>query len=345
MEKKELLEREKSNHAMENKRLDIKSMILENVTKYDKIKRKEKVRKINAPDYHKFNIVKSKKKLPEVLTSLYVLKSADDVSSYIEEQENENAYSDKAKKYKKSSIRLTTRKFSIEEDEVIRRAIEREVLGDKIDFPMLAVKLTRSYRSVQQRVGILKTSNGVRSPRPYSLIEDLKIVDGVVENLSGKTLEEINLYRNGVAAQIESSLGRTGSLTVLSRWTQKLLPWILQHYSGTLNLEIRRMLTNYLEVNFDSIESIDWGLVAAKPDFVGHTQGSLRKIFTYVCSKTKAKFNLEFRELTLRHIADFANEAYGENKKKIPSTILKRQRQVIEYFELSIKKKGITKFL
>ena len=77
------------------------------------------------------------------------------------------------------------------------------------------------------------------------------------------------------------------------RWEYQLRPWLLQHRAGTLNLPISRMLAHHLASNFPNIHrysfrlasgftsftplhSIDWPSVAARGEFAGHTEGSLR---------------------------------------------------------------------
>ena len=74
-----------------------------------------------------------------------------------------------------------------------------------------------------------------------------------------------------------------------------------------------------MEDNFDNVESIDWALVAKRPEFVGHTQGSLRSLFSSMCNILKRKLNLDITEITLKHIAEYANLANGGENRKPPS--------------------------
>ena len=85
-------------------------------------------------------------------------------------------------------------------------------------------------------------------------------------------------------------------------------PWILQHYSGTLNLDIRRPLANYLADNFEDINAIDWPLVASNSEFAGHTEGSLRYLFTnslFSPANASSKKKYEEEDITLGLIAEF----------------------------------------
>ena len=130
------------------------------------------------------------------------------------------------------------------------------------------------------------------------------------------------------------------------RWSRRLKPWILQHYSGTLNLDIRRMLANHLNETYDSIDNIDWPVVAEKPEFVGHTQRSLRYTFCNLLQSVKDHEKLDKSEITLSKIAGNANIYFSEtNCKKVPDKVKLRQMQVVNYFEQFVKKNGITNFL
>ena len=81
-----------------------------------------------------------------------------------------------------------------------------------------------------------------------------------------------------------------------------------------IELDVRRMLANFIADNFDTTNSIDWQLVAERPDFVGHTRESIRSIFfSQLFPSTKVHLRLESKDITLKNIADFANEAYGDN--------------------------------
>eukprot|EP00092_Neocalanus_flemingeri_P021267 GFUD01023046.1.p1 GENE.GFUD01023046.1~~GFUD01023046.1.p1 ORF type:complete len:643 (+),score=159.62 GFUD01023046.1:102-2030(+) len=234
--------------------------------------------------------------------------------------------------------------FSPEEDEVLINAMA--TFGDKISVHILSKQLDRSRASIRDRIIKLKTGKRNKERRAFSLSEDIMIMDRVLENLPGHTLEEINLHNDGTSMEVATALSRK-EVSPRNRWGNQLKPWILQHYSGTLNLNIRIMLANYLADNFNSIDSIDWPFVANRPEFVGHTQGSLRSIFfAYLFRSTKLHLKLESSEISLKNIADNTNEAYGDkNSRKITENVLTRQKQVINYFEQYVKKHGITNFL
>ena len=111
-------------------------------------------------------------------------------------------------------------------------------------------------------------------------------------------------------------------------------PWILQHFAGTLNLDIRRSLPNHLAENFTDINSIDWCSVVDKPEFAGHTTVSLRHCLSNILKNAKAK---EGADITLKVVAEFANTKYSTGGREVPDKDLKRQQEIIEYFECYVK--------
>ena len=101
-------------------------------------------------------------------------------------------------------------------------------------------------------------------------------MDAVLKHLNEQSLENLNLSTREWE-EVRDQIGRGSHIR--TRWSLALKPWIVQHYAGTINLDIRRPLANYLADNFNDVNLIDWNTVASLPDFVGHTQDSLRHIF------------------------------------------------------------------
>ena len=129
------------------------------------------------------------------------------------------------------------------------------------------------------------------------------------------------------------------------RWEFSLKPWLLQHFSGTLNLDIRRMLANYLADRFEDVDSVNWDAVAKKPKFAGHSRASLRNEFSYLLKSTKDRMKVTTKEVTLQNVADYSNEAYGPKRARNPiDRVLNRQKAVIDFFETYIKKHNYDKF-
>ena len=204
----------------------------------------------------------------------------------------------------------------------------------------MAEHLKRTRSSVRNRLEILKTEK--KKSRSFSSTEDLVIVEAVVKHLSGKSLEILDLPSYSDWKQIGVQLNRRQT-HVRNRWEYYLKPWLLQHYSGTLNLDIRRMLANYLADNFEDLESIDWKQVASRDEFKGHTEVSLHYYFgAYLLQGTKLKMNGKYERVTLRHIQDKENEEFKNTKlRKVGEKVLVRQKEVIDYFANFVKEQEL----
>eukprot|EP00092_Neocalanus_flemingeri_P022128 GFUD01024004.1.p1 GENE.GFUD01024004.1~~GFUD01024004.1.p1 ORF type:complete len:561 (+),score=154.47 GFUD01024004.1:132-1814(+) len=240
---------------------------------------------------------------------------------------------------RKSGIIMT--RISPEEDKILLEEMEK--FGDNINISQLAKNMKRDARCVRIRVNRLKTGNLSRERHTFVLAEDLVIMDTVLTQLPERSLNMLELPFtdwNIVGAQ----LGRIGS-SLRTRWEFCLKPWLLQHFSGTLNLDIRRMLANYLAEHFEDIDSVDWFAVARKPKFVGHTLISLRNIFFKNLFKFTKKSKGGNSEVTLKDVADCTNAKYKSvGLCTVQKNILTRQKEIIDYFEQYVKKQGIEMF-
>ena len=199
--------------------------------------------------------------------------------------------------------------------------------------------------SIDSRIRMLKAGHRKHEYKKFSLSEDLLIMDRMLKELPGKRLEDLYMLVDDATKELVSTLGKRMVTSLMKRWGVHLKPWILQHYAGTLNLDIKKMLANYIADTFDSFDSIDWALVVKRPEFAGHTLFSLRSLFYgNLFYYTKKQQNLAPAEVTLRHIADLTNMEHGVMK-KVTEGVLLRQMQVIDYFEQYTKKQGITNLL
>jgi len=214
-----------------------------------------------------------------------------------------------------------------------------KTFGSQINFSKLAKELNRTYKTISVRIEKLKTGKSWREVRAYTLTEDLVIIDAVLKELPGRTLEKLDLPSFKEWKIIGDQIGRQ-ERHVKYRWEYYLKTWLLQHFSGTLNLDIRRMLANYLADNFDDVDSVDWPAVASRAEFAGHTQTSIKYLFyTFLFKRTKEKLSESSEEITLKHIADIANKQFKDGTSpKIREKILIRQKEVIDYFEQYVKK-------
>ena len=138
--------------------------------------------------------------------------------------------------------------------------------------------------------------------------------------------------------------------SVVNRWNNNLQPWLLHHYSGTLNLRVEVLLANYLVQIATDVSFIDWPKVVSRPEFVGHTKNSLAHIFGCLRKHASEKFNLVNSEVTFQQVADYSELVYGEGAQGhraigTSATKLVRQKDVIAFFERNLKELGIVGFL
>jgi len=230
------------------------------------------------------------------------------------------------------------KKFTPEEDAILLNAMER--YGDKIHFTQLGREMGRNHKSIKSRIDKLK---GPKKRRDYTLVDDMGILDAVLKHVEeNQSIEIERLNLPNMRWKIIAALNGRTEVSLRLRWGNFLQPWILQHYSGTLNLEIRRMLANYLADNFKNIDSIDWQSVSTKTEFAGHTQASLRTVFfNNLYKETKRNLNDNSEDITLEMVAEYANKAFAQGGRKVLDKILTRQKEVIDYFECYVKKKSI----
>ena len=175
--------------------------------------------------------------------------------------------SDKGKPINKKTG-ITPKKFTPLEDKVINTAVEEAGEGP-IDTVSLAKKLNRHRDSVRNRIKTLQRTGGVIKKTQFSFVEDTILLDTlVIPRLKSQKLSEIILLQRHYAdlcKQLDKSINGVGQ-----RWTNSLQPWLLQHYSGTLNLRVERMLANCILENYTDFSSIDWPKLASRSEFAGH---------------------------------------------------------------------------
>merc|ERR1712113_164923 len=111
----------------------------------------------------------------------------------------------------------------------------------------------------------------------------------------------------------------------------------------TLDLDVRLMLANFLSDNFSSIPSIDWHTVVSRPEFRGHSEFSLRKIFWSTLVRTAATdLGVSRTELSLQQVAQHAQSGLkGLKKTRSVKKVKKRQLDLIDYFESACNINGI----
>ena len=223
------------------------------------------------------------------------------------------------------------KQFTPDEDEIIvdtMKSAEKKSAG----ILELTKLLNRPYKSIQHRIEKLGTGTGKRRFRPFSLQEDFLIVDNALKSLKQcKSLEDTQLHDY---EDLAKSLDRQGK-SVFERWNTQLKMWLLQYYQKTLNLEIRPMLINVLAENFDSIKDIDWDWVKKVPEFSGYTSNGLKRVFfTKIIHHIARQLEVERTEMTLAKLSEAAKDFKFSNVNK---SVLERQKQVVDYFEMHMK--------
>ena len=109
------------------------------------------------------------------------------------------------------------------------------------------------------------------------------------------------------------------------------------------------MLANYLVENFTEFSFIDWSMVVARPEFSGHTEKSLKSIYSHLRYHSSLRFNVMSSEVTLQQVVDYSEVVYGEGAqgrvKGASDNKLGCQKEVIAFFEGKVKELGIVHFL
>jgi len=177
-----------------------------------------------------------------------------------------------------------------------------------LSITQISKTMKRSFASVRDRVLKLKTGTGVRTYKSFSLAEDKIIMETALSYLEKEnSIECLSLRIPGRewVKLVRKQFKTRKYESLASRWENQLKIWILQLRAGTLNLEIDSMLVNYLVDHFQDIESIDWSRVAARKEFSGHTESSLRNIFfSKLFKNAKKSRNILSSEINLKDIAD-----------------------------------------
>ena len=166
-----------------------------------------------------------------------------------------------------------------------------------------------------------------------------KVLPGLQEN----KLHELVLHQDRSLKDLAIALGRPNkAISLAHRWVRKLQPWIMQHYAGTLNLDIRMMLVSHLGETYRSRESIDWDAVVAKSEFAGNTATNLQHTFVQVLRHAKKSLTTES---SWEQIIGRCREHISQSRRYNSKEVELRRTQVIQYFENYVMKQEIDNFL
>ena len=250
------------------------------------------------------------------------------------------------KKLRNKKTGIVARRFTPQEDEIIKADIENAGEGT-INISLLSKCLNRTTRSVQSRIEILERVGGNTSKTHFSLLEDIMLLERlVIPRVGSEKLSEIILQKHQFA-DLNKQLGKS-PIAVGLRWTLSLQPWLLQHYSGTLNLRVERMLANYISDTFTNFSSIDWPEVAARSEFAGHTVNSLRAIYFKRLNITKRKYGLNSDKVSMQCIAQHCELVYGMGTPKGYANRddkINRQKEVIAFFDKRMTEMNMKNFV
>jgi len=222
-------------------------------------------------------------------------------------------------------------RFTRQEDETIMREYQK-----KKSWAEIGILLGRASTVVQNR--FYRLSKAV-TKRRFSPADDRIILDAVLGRLNGKKLVEFSMSMSEWD-ELGTKLNKE-RLGVRSRWAFTILPSILQHFNGTLNLRLDVMLVNYLISKYSSIDDISWEEVASRPEFTGHTRQSLKgRVFSNLRVNACQKYGLKTEDVSLEWISKYAIEVYG-NGKEVRKDVQERQKAIIDYMEVKIAQLGL----
>ena len=227
-------------------------------------------------------------------------------------------------------------KYSSEEVTRIRLAVKNNE-----DYEVVAKELNRAPKLVQvQMCHIANDPFYGHAKKSFSVQEDLLILDEVISGMDVTKLSCMGTFPTSNAAKVAKETGRSHT-TITFRWEDKILPHLLQHYSGTTGLRVERMLTSLIAEKYSDHKGIDWpGIVKKHPDFVGHTPRSLSVIFHRIHARTRAAKGGD--SVSLQEVADYASAAYqpGRERKESPAQAAHREA-IISRFKNKVAELGL----
>ena len=152
-----------------------------------------------------------------------------------QKQGKASSVSDKGSKPKISKYRTFERRHFTPEENSMMLATD----GTNKSLTQLARSIGRNAQVVIYKYERL--CRIVPKRKVFSSLDDQIILDAVLQNAPGKRLAEVSLP-NKTWQGIGERLNRMW-MNVYHRWNMTLLPWLLQHLAGALNLRIEVMLS------------------------------------------------------------------------------------------------------
>ena len=231
------------------------------------------------------------------------------------------------------SAGMKSGKFSAEEVQRIRVAVM-----NKENHIAVAKELARPPESVRLKMYSIANDpgHGTRTNKSFSLQEDLLILDEVILHEDVTKLSCETTFSPSMAIREETGRNRS---TLCARWDSHILPYLLQHYSGTTGFRIERILTRLVADKFTDQMGIDWSeLVYQHKEFVGHTSASLSRTLQKIICDAKRYGRVS----SLQEVADYAAEAYHPGKERKESSAKAARREaIVSYFKSKVTDLGI----
>ena len=69
------------------------------------------------------------------------------------------------------------------------------------------------------------------------------------------------------------------------------------------------------------------------PQFAGHTKLSLNRVLNDLIVCTQRKHNCKREEVTIKQIADFANDKFDHHKVKVDGKSVRQKLELVEYYK------------
>ena len=204
----------------------------------------------------------------------------------------------KQKPIRKKNKVFVRRKFTTDEEAMIMASD-----GTNQSLTILARSFGRRETTFINRYARLCKVLPVKNN--FTELDDQIILDAVLEQTAGKPLTEVSMHKKAWT-EIAERLNRMW-MAVYLRWKMTLLPWLLQHSAGALNLRIEVMLSNHLLASYSDIQKIDWAEVAKKTEFACHTVHSLKNgTFHNLRKNCARKLDIHHKEVTLSQVAEYS---------------------------------------
>ena len=215
-----------------------------------------------------------------------------------------------------------------------------QAVQNKEDCALVAKELGRDQTTVRTRMkmAISNPNSKPNTKRPFSLEEDLLILEKVIPPLKFKMLSSSGFLSETELMALATEFQR-GRGPVKFRWENSLQPWLLQHLTGTSGFKVEKLLTRIVAEKFNDLQGIGWSdLVKQHKEFAGHTGSSLSSVYRKIISCVQLRERSK-EVKTPFEIAKYAAETYQPAKEPVVKVV--RRERIIHHFERRVKEHEI----